>query len=146
MVGSFANRIPKGSFTGDNHLDLYRSSIHQEVGGGGNDSSSPSSSLPPPSYLKKLKEVLHTAKRLRLKILSSTTLNKGEVIEINTVGMEGGRREVEDGVSYFGCKKKGEKIEKVEEGTKEKVKPFFVYFIIKLNKNKFRLFFFFIIG
>ena len=43
------------------------------------------------------------------------------MIDINTVGMEGGRRGVEDGVSYFGCKKKGEK---GEEGKKEKVKLF----------------------
>jgi len=47
------------------------------------------------------------AKSLQLRVLSSSTLSKNSVININPLGYEFSLRGVKDGVTYFGCKKRG---------------------------------------
>jgi hypothetical protein len=66
---------------------------------------------------QKLREVLGSAPRLELrvtkfyltckKVLSSAFLEKGEVLTINVLGLEGdkAKRQAFDGFTYFGCKK-----------------------------------------
>lgn len=67
--------------------------------------------------VQKLREVASSAPKLELrvtkfyfllaKVLSSAFLEKGEVLVINALGLEGdkSKREAHDGFTYFGCKK-----------------------------------------
>ncbi|CAG9329995.1 unnamed protein product [Blepharisma stoltei] len=58
------------------------------------------------SRIQKLESAMHYAKLLRLKVLSSATLPKNLVISINALGHENSLRDVKDGITYFGCKKR----------------------------------------
>lgn len=53
-------------------------------------------------YFRQLQEAAAGAKQLRLKVLSSTTLQKATVITISPIGCEGSLRGVQDGCTYFG--------------------------------------------
>jgi hypothetical protein len=56
--------------------------------------------------LKRLEKIALTAPTLKLRILSSTTLAKNTVISINPLGCDKSLRPLQDGVTYFGCKKR----------------------------------------
>lgn len=58
------------------------------------------------SRIQKLESAMHYAKLLRLKVLSSATLSKGQIISINAIGYENSLRDAKDGVTYMGCKKR----------------------------------------
>jgi len=53
-------------------------------------------------YFRRLREAAPGAKQLRLKVLSSTTLQKSAVLTISPLGCEGALRPVQDGCTYFG--------------------------------------------
>jgi len=59
-----------------------------------------------------LKKIAVKGPRLELKVLSSAFLEKGEIININPIGLEGDRslRKTYDGFTYFGCKKINKKV------------------------------------
>ena len=64
-----------------------------------------STEAPEPSqddYLKRLRETPPGGKQLRLKVLSSTSLQKFSIITISPLGCEGSLRGVQDGCTYFG--------------------------------------------
>ena len=45
-------------------------------------------------------------KHLLLKVINSGNLEKGKVLNISSIGLEGSKRSANDGSTYFGCKKK----------------------------------------
>lgn len=47
-----------------------------------------------------------TDKHLLLKVINSGNLEKGRVLNISSAGLEGSKRNANDGSTYFGCKKK----------------------------------------
>lgn len=53
-------------------------------------------------YFRRLRESALGAKQLRLKVLSSTTLQKSAVLTISPLGCEGSLRAAQDGCTYFG--------------------------------------------
>lgn len=58
---------------------------------------------------KKLESKWRTAQHLRLRVISSTVLPKGKVININALSADGAFRGARDGRTYFGCRKRAEK-------------------------------------
>ena len=58
---------------------------------------------------KKLDQKWKTAQHLRLRVISSTVLPKGHIINLNALGAEGSLRAEKDGRCYFGCRKRSEK-------------------------------------
>jgi len=58
------------------------------------------------SRVQKLEKAVHYGKLLRLKVLSSSTLEKGHIFTINPLGHDASSREKKDGFVYFGCKKR----------------------------------------
>lgn len=58
---------------------------------------------------KKLETKWRTAQSLRLRVISSTVLPKGKVINISALGADGSFRGAKDGRTYFGCRKRAEK-------------------------------------
>jgi len=65
------------------------------------------SALKQENRVEKLQGAVQTAPKLELKVLSSAYLDKGEVLLINSLGLEGSKskRMQKDGFTYFGCKK-----------------------------------------
>lgn len=73
--------------------------------------------------IKQLAEIVHYAPLLRLKVrirlyllnkkvISSSSLPKGTMININAQGVEGSFRNGKDGITYFGCKKRAKRVSK----------------------------------
>ena len=60
-----------------------------------------------------LKGLVHKAPKLELHVLSSSSLQKNQIITISCVGVEGGdsRRLAEDGYTYFGSQEREEEME-----------------------------------
>eukprot|EP01022_Parablepharisma_sp_SALTPOND_P029171 TRINITY_DN72718_c0_g1_i1.p1 TRINITY_DN72718_c0_g1~~TRINITY_DN72718_c0_g1_i1.p1 ORF type:complete len:249 (+),score=18.07 TRINITY_DN72718_c0_g1_i1:118-864(+) len=56
--------------------------------------------------IEQLKIVVHYAKLLTLTVVSSKTLEIGKAFTITAQGLEGGFRDVKDGYTFFGCKKR----------------------------------------
>ncbi len=54
--------------------------------------------------LQKLAKVVKVANQLHIKVMSSGKI-KGQVIEINALGMIGSLRQKNDGFTFFGCKR-----------------------------------------
>ena len=61
----------------------------------------------------KLEQALSYAKKLKLRVLSSSTLKRNTEYNITTLGYESSERALKDGVTYFGVKKKN----KIEDGS-----------------------------
>lgn len=62
--------------------------------------------------LEELAEVVDRAPILKLKVISSSSLQKGRVFTINAQGLADSERNAKDGVTYFGCKKKAKAVNK----------------------------------
>ena len=62
--------------------------------------------------MQRLRDIVETAPQLELKVLSSAFLEKGEVLMINSVGLDVDKshRKAMDGFVYFGCKKSIKKL------------------------------------
>ena len=58
------------------------------------------------STIKLLKEAVQYAPVMRLKVINSGNLPKGTVLVINALGVENSLRNAQNGVTYFGCKKR----------------------------------------
>ncbi|KAL4503883.1 hypothetical protein ABPG72_022513 [Tetrahymena utriculariae] len=65
---------------------------------------------------KELSEIVHFAKVLQLKIISSSTLSKGSLLYINAQGLENSLRKELDGMTFFGCKKRCRNIDNINQG------------------------------
>jgi len=62
--------------------------------------------------IRQLAETVHYAPLLKLKVISSSSLPKGTIININAQGVENSFRAAKDGITNFGCKKRPKRISK----------------------------------
>ena len=67
----------------------------------------PAPSLTSDVQIQRIQQVMSTAKRLRLKVLSSNSLQKSSVINITPIGYDHSLRGVMDGNTYFGTQERG---------------------------------------
>jgi hypothetical protein len=68
--------------------------------------------IDPINRIKQLAELVHYAPLLKLKVISSSSLPKGTIINVNAQGVEASFRSAKDGITFFGCKKRPKRIAK----------------------------------
>lgn len=84
-------------------------------------------------YIHQLQEVANKAPRIELTILSSASLAKESIIQINALGLMNGQslRSAQDGYTFFGCKKNIKEMDAQSNVRKEVVNDFVIQ-----NKNE----------